>query len=149
MKAKQKGTRLPKGVDYMNHLPGILTRKFPSGGQVTDLALLAEGYSVVAANCAVAAAKAYQKLLSSNSSESDALEGCSAQRFVAAKMHCLNFMLVSFKDAIALAPGGLQPILQQLCSLFALHKINENAGAFLQYGYFGPEHIDAIQSQVP
>lgn len=71
-----------------------------------------------------------------------------SQRFAAAKMHCLNFMTRSFRNAIEEAPNGLRPILTLLCKLFALHNILENAGAFLQYGYFKPEHIEKIQAHV-
>jgi acyl-CoA oxidase len=69
-------------------------------------------------------------------------------RFNAAKLHCINYIYNRFMGAVDKAPVGLRAVLAQLCSLYALNSVSEQAGWFLQFGYFRPEHLTRIQARV-
>lgn len=63
-------------------------------------------------------------------------------------MHCLNQLFTNFMNTAEKADVSLKPILAALCGLFGLTSIQENAGPFLQFGYFKPTHIAAIDQKV-
>lgn len=144
---RTKGKKLPDGVDYLNHIPGILT-KTCTYGDISNLATIGEAFDVTSANLAVNAAKAYQDLLSKGLSEDEAQLQCCAQKSVAAKMHCTGYLFNRFKDAIKKAPSGLVPVLSDLCKLHGLTAIKENAGAFLQFGYLKASQMSDLDTKV-
>lgn len=71
-----------------------------------------------------------------------------ANVFVAAEIHCLNQLFMSFRKALAKAEDPQRPILGSLCGLLGLTNIQRHAGLFLQFGYFKPEHMPSIGSAV-
>lgn len=142
-----KGKKLPDGVGYLNHIPEILTRvcKHPDVG---DFKVIGEAFDVTCANFAVAAAKAYQEQLAKGLSEDEAQLQCGVHKAAAAKMHVLGFLFHRFCDAVMQAPAGLQGPLSDLCKLYGLNTIKENAGSFLQYGYIKPAQMNEIDNKV-
>lgn len=144
---RARGKKLPAGVDYLNHIPGILTKSC-SFGDISDLSAISEAFNVTCANFAVNAAKAYQELLSKGLSEDEAQLGCGVQKSAAAKLHCIGYLFNRFRDAIAKAPTGMIPVLTDLCKLHGLVGIKENAGSFLQFGYLKPNQMADVENKV-
>ena len=56
-------------------------------------------------------------------------------------------MFRRFADGVAKVDGELKTVLSDVCMLYGLYTIEENAGAFLQYEYFTPKQIEYIRSQ--
>lgn len=52
------------------------------------------------------------------------------------------------RSSISEADPSIRPIMTSLCSLFGLNAIIENAGSFLQFGYFKPQHIPQIEVRI-
>jgi acyl-CoA oxidase len=71
-----------------------------------------------------------------------------AGRFLAAKVHCLNQLYSCMRSSIPKADPSIRPILTSLCGLFGLNSILENAGSFLQFGYFKPQHVLQIEAKI-
>lgn len=144
----QKKKKLPKGIDYLNALPEILKQKCPTTANVADPKVIAEAMNVTCANAVMLAGEEFSKYKSQGLSEDEAYERSSIQRFAAAKLHCYNYIYCRFLEACDRAPAGIKPILSQLCNLYGLHSISENAGWFLQFGYLNPNHMALIQSKI-
>ena len=142
-----KTKQLPAGVDYLNRLPGVLTRTC-STDDLGDLITIGEAFDVTCANLAVTAARAYQEQLAKGLSEDEAQLQCGVQKAAAAKLHCLGYLFHRFKDAVSQAPSGLAAVLTDLCQVYGLSMIKENAGMFLQYGYLQPRHMHRIDAKV-
>jgi acyl-CoA oxidase len=143
---KLAGKTLPLGVGYLNQLPEILSQKCTQ--DPTNLNVVSQGFDVVVANLVKRAGDAFETLLKQGKSEDEAYEGCAMLRFQAAKLHCSGYLFHRFFDGLKNAPEGLKPILVKVCSLYGLYTIQENSGAFLQYRYFEPKHIEIIQGRV-
>lgn len=145
----QKKKKLPSGISYLNGLPEILKQKCPSNGNICDPKIISEAMDVTCANAVMMAAEEFTKFKSQGLSEDEAYEKSSVQRFIAAKLHCYNYIYKGFLEACDRAPAsGIKGILELLCSLFGLHSISENAGWFLQFGYLNPSHMAAIQAKI-
>lgn len=144
---RTKGKKVPDGVGFLNEVPAILT-KTCSYSDISDLSAIAEAFNVTTANFAVNAARAYQELLAKGLSEDDAQLQCGVQKSAAAKMHCTGYLFHRFRDAVAKAPRGVVPVLTDLCKLYGLSAIKENAGSFLQYGYLKPAQMKDVDSKV-
>jgi acyl-CoA oxidase len=144
---RAKGKKLPDGVGYLNHVPGILT-KTCSYSDLSDLSAIVEAFDVTTANFAVNAAKEYRELLSKGLSEDDAQLKCCVQKSAAAKLHCHGYLFHRFRDACNKAPNSLKPVLEDLCKLYGLSTIKENAGSFLQCGYFKPAQMGDLDSKI-
>lgn len=144
----QKKKQLPKGVAYLNAVPEVLKKKCPSDANISDPKIIAEAMDVTCANAVMIAVQEFNKIKSQGVSEDEAYERSSVQRFTAAKLHCYNYIYRRFLEACEQASSDLKPILGELCSLYALHSISENAGWFLQFGYLNPGHMAAIQAKI-
>ena len=145
----QRKKKLPSGISYLNGLPEVLKQKCPSNGDITDPKIISEAMDVTCANAVMMAAEEFTKFKSKGLSEDEAYEKSSVQRFVAAKLHCYNYIYKRFLEACDRAPAsGIKGILSLLCSLYGLNSISENAGWFLQFGYLNPGHMAAIQAKI-
>lgn len=69
-------------------------------------------------------------------------------RFAAAKNHTIGYLFHRFADALETAPEEVKPVLTNLCCLYGLYNIQENAGNFLQYHYFTSKQIDMVKEKV-
>lgn len=147
VRERAKGKKLPDGVGYLNHLPTILT-KTCTGNDISELNTIKEAFYVTNANLAVAAAKAYQEQLAKGLADDDAQLQCGLQKAAVAKIHVLGYMFDRFHDAATRAPTGLATVLTDLCKLYGLSMIKENAGSFLQYGYFKPAQMADIDAKI-
>jgi acyl-CoA oxidase len=143
-----KKKQLPSGIAYLNGLPEVLKQKCPSNSNVSDPKVISEAMDVTCANAVMMAAEEFNKFKSQGLSEDEAYEKSSVQRFVAAKLHCYNYIYRKFLSACDRSPVGIKTILSQLCSLYGLHSISENAGWFLQFGYLNPGHMQSIQTKI-
>lgn len=142
-----KGKKLPDGVWYLNQLPQILT-KTCSNSDVSEIDTIKEAFGVTAANFTIQAAKAYEGLVAKGLTEDEAQLECGVQKAAAAKIHCTGYLFQRFYDGVVKAPSGLSPVLTDLCKLYGLSAIQENAGAFLQCGYFKPGQMKEIGDKV-
>lgn len=144
---KGGGKKLPSGVSYLNDIPLIL-KKTCAHSDISDLSCIGEAFCVTMANLAVAASQAYQDLLTKGLSEDDAQLQCGVQKFAAAKLHCMGYLFNRFCDAVQKAPNNLAMILSDLCKIYGLYCIKENAGSFLQFGYFKPNHMSILEQKI-
>lgn len=144
----QKKKVLPSGIAYLNGLTEILKQKCPKGANVSDTKILSEAMDVTCANAVMMAGEEFEKFKSQGKSEEEAYEKSSIQRFVAAKLHCYNYIYKRFLDACEKCPIEIKEILSKLCNLYALHSISENAGWFLQFGYLNSSHMVEIQAKI-
>ena len=142
-----KGRKLPDGVGYLNQVPSILTKKC-TYSDLGRLDCISEAFDVTCANFCVASAKTYQALLAKGLSDEDAQLQSGAKKFIAAKLHCMSYLFKRFREAVEKAPIGQKTILTDLCALYGLQCIQENAGSFLQYGFFKPNQVDEIDEKV-
>lgn len=149
-----KNKKLPSGISYLNRIPDILKQKCT--GNIFDPKIISEAMDVTCANSVLMAYEEFSKYKSQGSlSEDECYEKSAIQRFNAAKLHCYNYIFKSFMRACeevtkstTSTKSGLSSILLQLCTLYGLHSINENAGWFLQFGYLNAEHISSIQKKI-
>jgi hypothetical protein len=66
-----------------------------------------------------------------------------------ARAHCAGFLLRRFVDAVANADAALTPVLTKLCTLYALHTLQERVGTFaLQYGVLSPAQFELVRQEV-
>lgn len=88
-----KGTKLPLGTAYLNALPSVLTFASPANAAaVTELETIDRGWACVAANAVKKAHDVFEGLVKSGQQKDEALEGCSQERFVAAKVHTTGYI---------------------------------------------------------
>ncbi|KAJ3052648.1 fatty-acyl coenzyme A oxidase [Rhizophlyctis rosea] len=146
----KSGKKQAGGVAYLNNLQSILGKrcevKTPS--EIASLSVIAEAFSLVAANVVKKAGDDFEAALSRGLKEEAAHEECSQVRLAAAKMHSFGYLFHRFRDAAERCPRELREMLEKLCLLYGLYTVAENSGAFLQYGYFTPEQIDWIRAEV-
>lgn len=70
-------------------------------------------------------------------------------RLYAARLHTYAYLYNRFVDGVAkVADERIRAVLSDLCMLYGLYSIEENDGAFLQYAYFTPKHMQFIRAQV-
>jgi acyl-CoA oxidase len=51
-------------------------------------------------------------------------------------------------DGVSKVDGNIALVLRDVCLLYGLYTIEDNAGAFLQCQYFSPAQIEIVRSQV-
>jgi len=141
------GKQLPEGVSYLYLVPKLGSLNL-GNRKVGDLKSIQEAFDVTCAGAALRAGKVVESFVKKGASLEGALEKSSAALFVAAKLHCLNYLFRTFKKAAEEAPAQLKPILEKLCALFGLYNFQENAGSFLQSGYFTPKQMQVVDHKV-
>lgn len=87
-----KGTKMPGGTSYLNELPSILSSKCPSSDSVTDLNVLQKAWDCVSANVVKKAHEGFEEAMKTGIEREEALEKCSQERFVAAKVHTTGYL---------------------------------------------------------
>lgn len=83
-------------------MPGILTAKCPSANACIELETLDEAWACVAANVVKRAHESYEINLKGGAQKDEALEMCSQERFVAAKVHTTGYIYRSVDFAFEL-----------------------------------------------
>ena len=68
-------------------------------------------------------------------------------RLYAARLHSYGYLFRRFAEGVAKVEGELKSVLMDVCLLYGLYTIEENAGAFLQYEYCTPKQIEYIRAQ--
>lgn len=166
------GKKQPGGTAYLNSLPGVLSTLCSSNASATDLETMDAAWGCVAANVVKKAAEVYAGFLKSGKEKDEALEMCSQERFIAAKVHttgyiyrfvspfCSGLSLVltrarrQFRDSLVeLAKtedpsNGVVEMLEMICKLYGTWSIEENAQYFLKYGFYNAEQMDLISAEV-
>ncbi|KAL7748275.1 fatty-acyl coenzyme A oxidase [Sorochytrium milnesiophthora] len=145
-----KKKQMAPGVDYLNHLPQILTKACAATTveQVATFDVIKEAWAMVAANVVKRAATEFERALKKGGDIDQAFEDCSQLRFHASKIHSAGYLFNRFADAVRAAPAPLRTTLTNLCLLYGLHTIAENSGVFLQYRYFNADQMDLNQQHV-
>ncbi|GAA5973030.1 hypothetical protein JCM8115_005984 [Rhodotorula mucilaginosa] len=150
-----KGIRLPGGSAYLNGLPGVLTTSCPSDDATLRLDTLEQAWDCVSANVVRQAFEKYQEALKVQKlTREEALEACSQERFVAAKVHTAGYLYRMFHDAVIElsktepASNGVVKTLDDICRLYGCWAIEENAAYFLKYKFFSPKQMDIITAEV-
>ncbi|ORX62201.1 acyl-CoA oxidase [Hesseltinella vesiculosa] len=144
-----KGKKLAPGVGYLNNLSELIGKKcaVSSLEQILDPAVIIEGWQVVCANVVKNAGVEFEACLASGLDIDDAYEQCSQSRLYAARLHSYGYLFNRFADAVKKTQGEVGRVLLDVCLLYGLYTIEENAGAFLQYQYFTPDQMEYIRSQ--
>ncbi|KAF7728495.1 fatty-acyl coenzyme A oxidase [Apophysomyces ossiformis] len=144
-----KGKKLSPGVGYLNNLDVLIGKRCPakSPEEILNPKIITEAWQVVCANVVKNAALEFEACLSKGLDIDDAYEECSQSRLYAAKLHSYGYLFNRFADRVAKISGDIQTVLLDLCLLYGLYTIEDNAGAFLQYQYFTPEQIEFIRSK--
>jgi acyl-CoA oxidase len=142
-KDAKNGKKQAAGVGYLNQLDKILTKQClaKSAQELVQLSVISEAFSVISANVVKKAGEEFESYVAKGMKEDQAYEECSQSRLYAAKIHSYGYLYQRFKDATLKAPQELKSILTQLCALYGLYNIQENAGPFLQYQYFTPQQV--------
>ena len=145
-KAMEGRKDFPTGIDYLNHIPGILTKTLK--GDLTSPQTVKEGFDVICANAVLAAGKIFKEALAAGQTEDQAFEASAIARFKAARVHCVGYIFKCFYAAVEKAPNELKNILSQLLQLYGLSSMNDHSGLFLQYGFLKPKHLELINKKV-
>ncbi|BGP26024.1 fatty-acyl coenzyme A oxidase [Rhodotorula toruloides] len=149
-----KGQKLPGGTAYLNGLPGVLTASCPSNESTLDLKTLEAGWDTVSANVVRQAYEKFEGAMKGGKGREEALELCSQERFVAARVHTAGYMFRMFHEALVeLAKderkdNGVIKTLDDICRLYGCWAIEENAAQFLKYKFFTPKQMDIISNEV-
>ncbi|KAI8368506.1 acyl-CoA dehydrogenase/oxidase C-terminal [Blakeslea trispora] len=145
--ARQENKVLPPGIDYLNRHQKL---DLQCTSEVwDDVSVIREGWNVICANAVHAATIEFEKGLQSGLCMDDAYEQCSKSRLYAAKLHSYAYLLNRFTDAVfKLKEGPLRTVLMQVCLLYGYYSIEENAGAFLLYGYFTPSQMQRARQEL-
>ncbi|EMS19847.1 acyl-CoA oxidase [Rhodotorula toruloides NP11] len=149
-----KGQKLPGGTAYLNGLPGVLTASCPSDEATLDLKTLEAGWDTVSANVVRQAYEKFEGAMKSGKGREEALELCSQERFIAARVHTAGYMFRMFHEALVeLAKdepkdNGVIKTLDEICRLYGCWAIEENAAQFLKYKFFTPKQMDIISNEV-
>jgi acyl-CoA oxidase len=140
MLAATRGKKLAPGVAYLGQ-PGILTSK--SDGSLS-LADIQRAWQCVAANVIKRSADEYVGLLKSGKKKDEAMEQCSQARFVAAKVHTVNYIFNMYKEAVEEMDAQAQEtkVLATVCRLYGLWQVEEMQGYFVRCASL---HTDAIR----
>ncbi|KAK4051733.1 fatty-acyl coenzyme A oxidase [Microbotryomycetes sp. JL221] len=149
-----KGEKLPGGTAYLNGLPGVLKITCPSDDKVMDPETLDQAWACISANVVKNAADRYDQFLKEGKEKEEALEMCSQERFVAAKIHTSGYIYRQFKAGVQElarsedASNGVIKTLEKVCALYGAWSIEENAGPFLKYKFYTPHQMDLITAAV-
>lgn len=87
-----KGVKLPLGTAYLNTLPAVLSYTCPSDAMAVDLETIDRAWACIAANVVKKAHDAYGVFLKQGKQKDEALEMCSQERFIAAKIHTTGYI---------------------------------------------------------
>ena len=94
-------------------------------------------------------ARRIKRLLDEGLDSFDALNACQNHMVTLAKAHSERLLLEAFQKGVAQAPSpGLSETLGTLCQLFALSRMEEDRGWFLESGYIEPAKSKAIRHEV-
>lgn len=143
----------PGGTAYMNDLPAVLTA---TCGEADPASLdsIDRAWATVAANVVKKAHDSYENFLAQGKGKEEALELCSQERFVAAKVHTAGYLFRQFRLALVeLAKkepegNGVVATLEKVCRLYGGWSVEENAQYFLQYKFYSPEQVDRLTKEV-
>lgn len=111
-------------------------------------------WACVAANVVKNAADRFEQFMKEGKDKEEALEMCSQERFVAAKVHTAGYIYRQFKEGIAeLAKkedksNGVIETLEKVCTLYGAWSMEENASYFLKYKFYTPEQMDLVTAAV-
>ncbi|ORE14203.1 acyl-CoA oxidase [Rhizopus microsporus] len=143
-----KGKKLSPGVGYLNNLDALVGKRCSAANvdALLDPKVILEGWQVVCANVVRNAALEFEECIKQGLSVDDAYEQCSQSRLYAAKLHSYGYLFNRFLDGVSKVEGNLKAVLLDVCLLYGLYTIEENAGAFLQYEYFSPKQMESIRS---
>ncbi len=93
--------------------------------------------------------KRLKKRLDRGLSGFEALLECQDHALTAAKAHVEALVLVQMQDGLGgMEDGDLASVLGSVCDLFALSRIEEDRGWFLEHGYLEGSKAKAIRQQV-
>ncbi|CAO3678786.1 unnamed protein product [Rhizopus stolonifer] len=142
-----KGKKLSPGVGYLNNLDGLIgvCCDAKDAESMLEPRIILEGWQVVCANVVRNAALEFEECIKQGLSTDDAYEQCSQSRLYAAKLHSYGYLFNRFLDGVSKVEGSLKAVLMDVCLLYGFYTIEENAGAFLQYGYFSPTQIEFVR----
>ncbi|CAO3646632.1 unnamed protein product [Cunninghamella blakesleeana] len=145
-----KGKKLSPGVGYLNNLNTLIGKRSPAktAQDILNPQMLIEGWQVVCANAVKNAGLEFEACIARGLDTDDAYEECSQTRLYAAKLHSYSYLFNRFVDGVSKLQGSLAAVMKDVCLLYGLYTIEENAGAFLQYEYFSPQQIEFVRSQV-
>ncbi|KAM0746136.1 acyl-CoA oxidase [Meredithblackwellia eburnea MCA 4105] len=149
-----KGTKLPLGTAYLNALPKVLSFQCASDKKAIDLETIDQGWACVAANCVKKAHDMYESFIKQGKQKDEALEMCSQERFIAAKIHTTGYIFRQFREGLAeLAKTenpstGVVATLEQICRLYGTWSVEENAQYFLKHKFYTPAQMDLITAEV-
>lgn len=146
----QEGKKLGAGVAYLNRLDQLIGKKcsVKNVEDVASIEVITEAWDVVCANVVQNAAQEFAQCVKSGVQVDEAFEQCSQSRLYAAKLHSYGYLFKKFTAGISKASDDLRNVLVDVCLLYGLYTIEDNAGAFLQYEYFSPTQISFIRSKV-
>ncbi|KAK9469041.1 acyl-CoA oxidase-domain-containing protein [Lipomyces arxii] len=140
----QAGQKAPEGTSYLNKIAELKAAN--AGSRKIDSAeVLVEAWDAVAAALVFKAGEAFSALKKAGSSTDEAFEETSQYRFLAARVHTREFMVKKFFERISSADAAIKSVLNELACLYALWSIENDAGLFLQAGYFTSAQIDEIR----
>lgn len=142
-----KGKKLSPGVGYLNNLKSLIGKKCKADADLLDPSVIIEGWQVVCANVVQNAALEFEDCIKRGLETDDAYEQCSQSRLYAAKLHSYGYLFNRFVDGVSKVEGSLKKTMMDVCLLYGLYTVEENAGAFLQYEYFSPKQMEAIRSK--
>ncbi|ORZ01098.1 acyl-CoA dehydrogenase/oxidase C-terminal [Syncephalastrum racemosum] len=145
-----KGKKLSPGVGYLNNLSSLIGKKctVKSNEEILNPDVIIDGWQVVCANVVRNSAHEFEDCLKRGLDTDDAYEECSQSRLYAARLHTYAYLFNRFADGVRrVQDPNLKPVLMDLCMLYGLYTIEENAGAFLQYEYFSPKQVEYIRAQ--
>ncbi|KAI9498239.1 acyl-CoA dehydrogenase/oxidase C-terminal [Zychaea mexicana] len=143
------GKKLSPGVGYLNNLNRLIGKRC-GVSKVEDIVtpeIIIEGWQVVCANVVKNAALEFEECLKNGLDADDAYEQCSQSRLYAARLHSYGYLFQRFADGVSKVQGDLKSVLMDVCMLYGLYTVEENAGAFLQYEYFTPTQIEYVRAQ--
>ncbi|GAA5930829.1 hypothetical protein JCM10213_003920 [Rhodosporidiobolus nylandii] len=149
-----KGVKTGGGSAYLNALPSILTASCPSDSATLELGTLQQAWDCVSASLVKAAHDAFEAARKKGLGKEEALEKCSQERFVAAKVHTAGYLYRMFHEALVeLAKtenpsNGVVRTLDDICRLYGCWAIEENAAHFLKAKFFSPGQIELISQEV-
>lgn len=86
------GLTLPGGTSYLNSLPSILTISCPSDEATLHPDTIDNAWKCVAANVVKNAHEKFEGFVKPGKGKEEALEMCSQERFVAAKVHTAGYI---------------------------------------------------------
>lgn len=93
-----------------------------------------KAWQCVAANVIKRSADEYVALLKSGKRKDEAMEQCSQARFVAAKVHTVNYIFNMYKEAVEEMDreSAETKVLETVCKLYGLWQVEEMQGYFVR-----------------